>query len=240
MVAYIRDSTGRFPLRPHYRPAEFDRECEAIVDKFLKDLHGKVAFPFTTDDLVRLIDRDTSDLDQYADLSDLGDDVEGVTEFQLGKKPAVKISARLSEDPRYENRLRTTLSHEYGHVRLHAYLWEMNPPGADLLRVRPEANKQICKRETILDARETDWMEWQAGYVCGALLVPATWARRALQGYMEAHNLFGSLAVDSPEASGAIRIIMDEFQVSRDAARVRLIQLGVLGGAAPTRSLFSP
>ena len=35
----------------------------------------------------------------------------------------------------------------------------------------PVANK--CKRDNIVGASETDWMEWQAGYVCGAILIPA-------------------------------------------------------------------
>jgi hypothetical protein len=239
MVTYTRDTTGRFPQRPHYKPAELDRECETIINGFLKDLHRKIEFPVSTDDLTKLIERDASDLDIYADLSDLGDDVEGVTEFYRGKKPAVKIAARLSEDARYENRLRTTMTHEFGHVRFHAYLWEMNPPTPDLLRSKPEANKQICKRETIVGAKETDWMEWQAGYICGALLVPATPARRLLQGYMEERNLFGALSVSSIEGAGAIRLIVDGFQVSQDAARVRLLQLGVLGAGAPTKSLFA-
>ena len=239
MVTYIRDTTGRFPQRPYYKPAELDRECETIINEFLKDLHGKVEFPISTDDLTKLIERDASDLDVYAVLSELGDDVEGVTEFFRGKKPAVKITARLSADSRYENRLRTTMTHEFGHVRFHAYLWEMTPPTSDLLRNKPAANKQICMRETMLGAKEADWMEWQAGYISGALLIPATPARRILQGYMEERNLFGALSPTSPEGGGAIRLIVNSFQVSQDAARVRLLQLGVLGTGAPTQSLFA-
>jgi hypothetical protein len=91
-----------------------------------------------------------------------------------------------------------------------------------------------------LGARETDWMEWQAGYICGALLVPSTPARRTLAGYMEQHQLYGALALGSTEALDAIRLIMDEFQVSQDAARVRLLQLGILRADAPARSLFAP
>ena len=50
--------------------------------------------------------------------------MEGLTEFRLGQKPSVKISALLAEDEGRKNRLRTTLTHEYGHVHFHAYLWE--------------------------------------------------------------------------------------------------------------------
>src|SRR5690348_4299301 len=114
MVAYVRDTTGRFSQRPHYEPEELNFECEAIITKFIKDLYGEVRFPVETDDLTKLIERDTSDFDSYADLSALGPDVEGVTEFFTHRKPAVKISADLSSDDKRENRLRTTMTHEYG------------------------------------------------------------------------------------------------------------------------------
>jgi Zn-dependent peptidase ImmA (M78 family) len=84
----------------------------------------------------------------------------------------VSISIDLTEDTRRENRLRTTLTHEYGHVRFHAYLWDIEPPSPDLLRRLPNGNKIICKRDTMIDAKQTDWMEWQAGYICGAILMP--------------------------------------------------------------------
>jgi hypothetical protein len=172
MVMYVRDTTGRFQQRPHYKPEELDRECETIITGFLKNLYGKVEYPILTDDLTKLIERDAKDLDLYADLSHYGPDVEGVTEFQQNQKPSVSISIDLTEDTRRENRLRTTLTHEYGHVRFHAYLWDIEPPSPDLLRRLPNGNKIICKRDTMIDAKQTDWMEWQAGYICGAILMP--------------------------------------------------------------------
>src|SRR6185312_12486302 len=99
----------------------------------LKGLHGDVRYPVGTEDLKTLIERDTEDLDVYADLSSYGAEVEGVTEFNPGRRPSVKIRSQLTEDSRYENRLRTTLTHEYGHVRFHGYLFETEPPQAELL-----------------------------------------------------------------------------------------------------------
>src|SRR5208282_4225053 len=120
MVKYVRDNTGRFSERPYYKFEELDRECEDIITRFLKERHGKVEYPVTTEDLTLLIESDTNDFDPYADLSGYGSDVEGLTEFRPGGKPNVKIAERLSNDERRENRLRTTLTHEYGHVRFHA------------------------------------------------------------------------------------------------------------------------
>jgi len=192
-VQYVPDKTGRFSRRPHYKPDELDRECENAITSFLRS-RGEVRFPISTEDLTRLIERDTDDLDLYADLSEYGSDVEGVTEFTPSRKPTVRISERLSGDTRYSNRLRTTLTHEYGHVKFHGYLWETEPPQKDLLRSNPNANKQVCKRDDILNASQYDWMEWQAGYVCGAILMPVTHVRRVVVAYQEQHNIFGSVS----------------------------------------------
>ena len=238
MVRYVRDTTGRFSQRPHYKPEDLDRECESIITEFLKNKYGKADFPVTTDDLTLLIERDTDDFDSYADLTVYGNDVEGVTEFQPGKKPIVRISESLSNDERRENRLRTTLTHEYGHVHFHAYLWEVEPPGTDLLRQNPNANKQICKRDTMLEAIQTDWMEWQAGYACGAILMPISRLRRVVGAYQEANNLFGVIGITSEHGQALITSVQTAFQVSADAARVRLLKLNILGAASAGRSLF--
>ena len=72
---------------------------------------------------------------------------------------------------RYENRLRTTLTHEYGHVRLHAYLFALDRRQVALGPNR-KPNATYCMRDGMLPIGKRDWMEWQAGYVCGALLMP--------------------------------------------------------------------
>lgn len=200
MVKQVRDTTGRFSNRPHYDPKELDQECESLIVSFLKGLHGEATFPVSTDDLTRLLERDCADLDLYADLSEYGPAVEGLTEFQRGGKPRVKISSELASDDRRVNRLRTTLTHEYGHVHFHAYLWEFEPPGPDLLGRNPNANKQICKRDDIINAAQTDWMEWQAGYVCGALLMPAGFVRRHVAPYLQANNLYGVVGTNDSHA----------------------------------------
>src|ERR1051325_3771817 len=127
MPTYVRDNTGRFQQRPYYKPEELDDECETLITGFLNDLYGNIRYPIATEDLKKLIERDADFLDVYADLSCYGSDVEGVTEFRPGQKPSVQISASLTASDRHENRLRTTLTHEYGHVHFHTYLWELEP-----------------------------------------------------------------------------------------------------------------
>src|SRR2546426_560360 len=110
----VPDKTGRFSERPHYDARELDEECERIVSDFMRKKYGKVVYPIPTDGLTLLIERDAADLDLGADLSAEGSEVHGVTEFFPGTKPSVRIARELS-DNHSENRLRTTLTHEYGH-----------------------------------------------------------------------------------------------------------------------------
>lgn len=238
MVQYVPDRTGRFSHRPHYKPEELDRECESIISGFLRARYGEAHFPVSTDDLTLLIEQDADDLDMYADLSEFGPDAEGVTEFYPSHKPVVRIAEHLSTAEHRENRLRTTLTHEYGHVRFHAYLWELEPPQRDLLRMNPNANKQVCKRDDMLNASQYDWMEWQAGYICGALLMPVTHVQRIAAAYQVEHCLYGPVDPASDHAGRLIEQIQSGFQVSGEAARVRLAKLGFIGDVAPTMALF--
>jgi hypothetical protein len=238
MVTFVRDQTGRFQQRPYYKPDELDRECEALITSFLRKLHGKVDFPVQTEDLKTLIERDASDLDTYADLASYGADVEGVTEFQPGKKPKVRIASYLTEDDRRENRLRTTLTHEYGHVRFHSYLFEVEPPQADLLRRQPNRDKIICKRDSMIDAAQSDWMEWQAGYVCGALLMPKSAIVGECGRFSSQRKLYGPVSLRTTDGIDLIAGVSAMFQVSNDAARVRMLKLGLVTPGPANRTLF--
>lgn len=211
MPKIIRDTTGKFRQRPHYEQGELDMECEKIVCEFLRSLYGKIEFPIATDDITKLIEKHTSDFDQYADLSEYGENVEGLTEFFAKGKPKVSISARLSEASNYENRFRTTMTHELGHVVFHDYLYKLE------LIETGAASIQICKRDDIISkskyAGARDWMEWQAGYACGAFLMPASYLKRTVDNF---------LATNGADTDGLIDAVVTRFQVSKDAARVRL------------------
>jgi hypothetical protein len=237
-MRYVRDQTGRFGERPHYEAKELDAMFERIVVEFLKGKNGKVEFPITTDDLTVLIERDTQDLDLYADLSAYGQAVEGVTEFVPGRKPRVRISAALGTSETRENRLRTTLSHEYGHVHLHGYLFAFSSSGPGLFDAKARPDAIVCKRDTMLSAPRTDWLEWQAGYACGAILMPASQTRSTVAAYHRLANIYGPVPATSEHGQALIDAVVKAFQVSRDAARVRLTVLGFLGALAATGSLL--
>lgn len=233
-MRWVPDRTGRFHRRPHYDPAELDFECEVQVTDFLKVRNGSLRYPITTDELTVLVEMQVSDLDLYADLTGDGEDIEGVTDFFPGKKPRVRISKRLSTDPRLENRLRTTLTHELTHVRFHTFMFDLER--ANSLFASPEIEINRCNRDSIIGASQTDWMEWQAGYGCGAYLMPASELVRVVDRTV---SQSGCVQLASAEGANLIETVATQFCVSRDAARVRLLQHKFLLQSGPlTESLF--
>jgi Zn-dependent peptidase ImmA (M78 family) len=220
-MKWIPDATGRFRQRPFYSDEELDTECEVFAANLLRARHGAVQFPLSTDDLTVLIEREADELDLYADLSRERNVIEGITEFRSGRKPRVLISKHLSKADRYINRLRTTLAHEWGHVHFHAFLHSGSPSinlklfGGD---AKHAVNHPGCQTVETMPAA-SDWMEWQAWYAAGAILMP----KGALSNIVQDLHDVGE---DEPEQ--LVTFISAQFQVSRDAARVRLNRLGFL------------
>lgn len=241
MVRYVPDTTGRFHERPHYSASELDRECEKIINDFYKSIGKQLTFPITTDDLTVLIERDVSDFDPGADLSSFGQDVEGVTEFWPNKKPSIKISGDLFFDARRKNRARTTLTHEYFHARFHAYLFAMGMKGDGLFSKsgKTEPARQVCKRDGIINAGQKDWMEWQAGYGCGAFLMPITAMKNLVSEFQDQYGIYGPVGTVSLEAPLLIEQVIKTFDVSAEAAKVRLMALNYLTVGKTAPSLFN-
>jgi hypothetical protein len=241
----IPDRTGRFTERPHYDTSEIEVECERLVTEFLAEKYGRLTWPITTDDLTVLVEEHVDRLDLYADLSEEGPDVEGVTDFHPGQRPRVRISSTLSASVGLENRLRTTLTHELGHVRFHGFLFELKAAGLDLFgptdpfpsaTVSPAPQK--CRRQTIIGAPHVNWMEWQAGYACGALLMPASHLRRLVAEFVRRHNLLTEVHAGTAEALALIEAVVETFHVSREAALVRLLKTKHLLDNSSSEGIF--
>lgn len=225
MVRLCPDNKGRFYKRPFYKAEELDAECEKLLADFRRDTGRNSDVAIDTDDLTVMIERHVRDLDVYADLSEDGPEVEGVTLFAAQRKPDVAIAERLTSDDRRSNRFRTTLAHELGHVVLHDPLYQEKLATGDLFAAVTE-ERLICKRDTMVDAPMTDWMEWQACYFSGALLMP----RRAMIDLGKEHGdgITGAPRSGTDRAANLVAATMDRFIVSQDAARVRLSVLGLL------------
>jgi hypothetical protein len=239
-MKWVPDKTGRFGRRPHYQPEELDVDCEQVIAAFLMKKYGKIEFPIKTEDLTILIEQKAR-LDSYSDLSDEGEGVEGVTEFVPGKRPLVKIASALNSANK-ENRLRTTLTHEYGHVHFHEFMFAVETRPRSLFEQDDlPAHTNKCRREHIVHAPEVDWMEWQAGYACGALLMPAGPLIDTAKRFRTDNGVgYTDIVVESDLARQLIGSVVAAFQVSRDAARIRLLKKRILtnGVAGGTSGLF--
>jgi Zn-dependent peptidase ImmA (M78 family) len=217
----LRDPLGRPIPRIYFKTEVLDARCERTIEDFMKRHSGGFRLPVPTDDIIRMIEAEADDLDMYADLPVT---VDGYTDYFADRGPRVKIAERLSA-PRYENRLRMTLAHEWGHVRFHAPLWRNSLRESDERRV---ARSWRCARETIESAPEKDWMEWQAAYIGGALLMPRSHVT-LLAGEMATRS--GTdlpMRADSEKGRILIRRTVRRCQVSEHAAQVRLFRLGML------------
>ena len=223
---WIDDNTRRFKRRPYYSCDELDQIMERKVVAFLTEHYKRVHYPLSTEDLTILLEQYVDDLDLYHDFPRDQAYCEGETLFVPGKRPLVRISRHLSEGGRRENRQRTTLAHETGHVLLHKSLY-------DRLVI---SSNQFTRKSELLCASASDpayspscdWMEYQAGYACSAILIPASAAHLTNRAFQEKHGLHGALPLGSTPAEDLTSLVAEHYQTSVECARVRLVNMGIL------------
>jgi hypothetical protein len=227
-MRWVEDKTGRFAQRPHYSPQELDVECDKIISTFLRKRYNEVRLPISTDDLTRLIE-EKADFDSYADIAEEGAEVEGLTEFRRGRRPIVRISKDLAEATNRENRLRTTLTHEYAHVHFHHFLFDGLMDQPRLFNTPQSTAVNRCHRHSIESAPTSDWLEWQAGHCCGALLMPLTALQEEVRVFGASRGCgYDGIGSRTDDGVGLIARVSGRFQVSADAARVRLLKRRIL------------
>jgi len=120
----VSDRTGRFKKRPYWEISELEQKCEETIIGFLRGRYEFERISVPTEALTVLIERDAAELDLAMNLSDERYEVCGYTKFERGRKPLVTIARELWAQRHRNNRLRTTLAHEYGHVMLHTWLYD--------------------------------------------------------------------------------------------------------------------
>ena len=219
-MRWLRDATGRFPRRPHYDEAELEAVCADLLLE-LRQLRHPSDTAVSADDLSVLIEHHGADLDLFADLPA---EFDGVTEFSRDARPRVGVAERLASHARSEHRLRTTLAHELAHVVLHNFIWWFTQGPDPSVPFDPAALSPRCA----LRARAVDWMEWQANYCAGALLVPASEL-----------DASGPVWERSTRGRALVRATQARFDVSAQVATIRLRQLGRLS-ERPLHVLRSP
>lgn len=224
-MRYKKDTTGRFDQRPHFEPDDIEDLCQKTLFDFIGNTIGSVQCPISTDILTKLIESLTEDLDLFTNMADydLADGVEGFTEYSFNSKPSVYINQRLSLHHYLETRLRTTLSHETGHVILHGPLYKKDSQ-CRLLRSTEEwarpSPTTIAQR-----ASSRDWMEWQANYAMGALLMPRSAVNDLAGWYAQKYGFGPPFHLRTGHAQELIKFTTKKFFVSPDAAEIRLKHL---------------
>lgn len=213
------DPTGRFKRRPVYSYKDMDWLAESHIRSFFKNLRRGYPYPISTDDLTVYLEHRASDLDLYHDFS--SESIEGETVFEPGRKPRVRISRRLTMDPRREHRLRFTLAHETAHAVLHSPLYNQ-----ENLTERTE-REQSCENAGV-PAESTNWMESQAGYYASATLIPGPALHHELLMFQDFDLLQGPLEAESPRAAEFTRYVASKFNTSLACAHIRLEKAGII------------
>lgn len=178
-------------------------------------------------------------LDQHADLAA---DVLGLTEFFPGKTPRVAINKDLTGSAIDEDgsplglrgRWRATLAHEASHVVIHRPLFELPPEQPSLFghhggpAQEPQRLMRCQKRSVLYRGTTSDWREIQANQGMAALLMPRSVFLEVTRALLRGSR---PPALGTLETRQLIGDVASRFEVSRQAAEIRLATLGVVGAA---------
>jgi hypothetical protein len=174
-------------------------------------------------------------LDRHADLPA---DVLGVTHFERTRPPRVEINrdltgSALDDDdpaPGMVGRWRATLAHEAAHVLLHRILFDVDDMQRGLFReqspTRVGGNLMRCLKRDLTFRRVSDWREIQANRGMAALLMPRTLFIAAARVVLDVAG--GAVTAGSPKHAALVQDLAGTFNVSRQAASIRLETLGIL------------
>jgi len=238
-----RVSSGR--KHRFLKAQEFEEEASLLLAEYGEN-HGQVtAPPVPVDEIVEL------HLELVLEFSDMRelfgvDDVHGalwVNDRRVG------IDRRLdpAENSSMLGRYRFTLAHEAGHWRLHRHLFRR---AANQLKLLPEG---VERPEYICRSSDTNPIEYQANRFASCLLMPREMVKKAWEdwrGSMDSIYLddlrvqqqaivtaevmrrggmkSGDDAVDNMLLEYASRPLAQVFQVSPEAMRIRLEEMGLL------------
>jgi hypothetical protein len=178
---------------------------------------------------------------QFDPYATLPADTLGQTDFRIGDRPLVMINSDLTgaavdddDSPLgLQGRWRATVAHEGCHVILHRCIFNLNASQGSLFDVdepaeAPPMRLQRCLKRDVAYARmASDWRELQANQGMAAMLMP----RPVFVAACRAE--FARLGVEridqrTPLADTLARRMAELFQVSRQAAAIRLGTLKVL------------
>lgn len=153
------------------------------------------------------------------------DDEKRCAEYLSVSAGTIIIDNSLLEDNQ-EHRFRFTMAHECGHSVLHSTYYCYNPNQMTFLEGNSKEPMVQC-RDSCISARtkprrswsDSDWMEWQANYFASVVLMPA----QSIKNFK-----FSRVEDDIPNEIAMIQKVAQTYNVSPQAAKYRLEELGYL------------
>lgn len=210
-------------------------EIEQIMESELRRAAMLPTVDAQVVDMERFVERHLrAALNQYAELDA---SVLGLTEFFEGKPPRISINKDLTgaavddEDSPLgiRGRWRATLAHEAAHVLLHRSLYEFAVGNLSLFATNsnPPATKQLhrCLKRDLSFRVVPDWREVQANQGMAALLMPKSLFSKVVRKEIES-SYPGQDKIPSEDDERVAKRIAPLFEVSKQAARIRLSTLG--------------
>jgi len=180
-------------------------------------------------------------MDQYAVLEAT---VLGKTEFYGDGPPKIFINRDLTgavdsdQTPAgLRGRWRATIAHEGSHIVLHRVLFEVNRNQSSLFQLAERSeprNLMRCLKKDVLfrSGGVSDWREVQANMAMAALLMPRSLFRRLAGAAAEQSGIRREALIAGSSAAMTLAVRMATlFDVSRQAAGIRLESLGVVSPA---------
>ena len=170
----------------------------------------------------------------------------GVTEFVRNGRPLVSINSDLTSEAEKKGALhgtrgrwRATLAHEGSHVVLHRRLFEAPAEQGVLFDVDEVDTPKMMRclaRDVSFGRCHSDWREMQANLGMASFLMPADVFKAVVRAVVGNDRCGGTVpSVPDPE-SAAFREFVTEisrrFEVSQQAARIRLETLGLVSAEA--------
>lgn len=229
-MEFFIDTYGRLVKPPDYTAAELNSYCDKLILFYMQKHLGAYEWPIPTDVLIKLIECHASDLDLYADLSEEGEGIAGVTYVYSDQIPEVKISRELSEQDCHKHVLRRTLAHEFAHAFFHGYFWYGQTPVFDIFS--SDTNTRVVyKCRQCREGEAESWAESQAEFAAGAVLMPGTpLVLHLAHPYRIRHNLHWPVKADTEHANRLIDVVAEYFDVCRFDASQRLVDLKIVVG----------
>ncbi|NLE59239.1 MAG: ImmA/IrrE family metallo-endopeptidase [Planctomycetes bacterium] len=228
---------------PYPTKKQIEKEAALLLDEY-DERHGRIVGPpIPIDEIVELHLGLTLEVKDMRRLFRFGD-VHGALWMEQ-RVVGIDRSLDPAVHPNKRGRYHFTLAHEAGHWRLHRRYYVANPYRGELFTDNTPLPAHVCRSSEVKKP-----VEWQADFFAAAILMPRPMVRTAWESWCKTTS---PMSLDQLRARTGERVIadmvasgMDEeavaanlmegfcrplagiFQVSAQAMRIRLEEIGLL------------